>query len=144
MDERRTIRIQNRFNIVEARMQVRQLARAIGFDLFDQARISLAPSTMAIILGLERSGKGLIAMERLKNGGHVGLQVICTEETIVLHDLAVGVLDDAKQMVDDLKVESLSSGGVEVTMIKWNGKRKRHPASTPGSVPISDTHTLNT
>ena len=48
MNDIQTIEIHNRFDIIEARMQVRTLARKLGLDLFDQARISLAASTVAI------------------------------------------------------------------------------------------------
>ena len=60
MTDREPIAIQNELDIIEARMHVRKLAREAGLDLFDQARISLATSTMAIILGLEKSGNGSI------------------------------------------------------------------------------------
>lgn len=111
--------IESRFDIIEARMRVRTLAREIGLDLFDQARISLATSTLAIILGLEEVGRGTIAMGRLNAGERVGVQVICTRADRALSDLAAGVLDDARRMVDDLMVKKLPSGGIEVTMIKW-------------------------
>ncbi|HSJ58875.1 MAG TPA: ATP-binding protein, partial [Anaerolineae bacterium] len=69
MTDREPIAIQNELDIIEARMHVRKLAREAGLDLFDQARISLATSTMAIILGLEKSGNGSIHLSQLDDGG---------------------------------------------------------------------------
>ncbi len=120
MDESQTIEIHNQFDIVEARMQVRTLARQVGLDLFDQARISLAASTSAIILGLARREQGgQISMKRLADGKRIGVQVVCTGSGMTLHDLASRVLDDAERMVDSLTVEALPSNGIKVTLIKW-------------------------
>ena len=123
MSENQTIEIHNRFDIIEARMQVRTMARKLGLDLFDQARISLAASTVAIILGLESSGNGSISMERRQFGERVGVEVVCTKADARLPNLAAGVMDDAKRMVDELTIRELPSSGVQVTLFKW-GKTK--------------------
>jgi hypothetical protein len=126
MSNRQTILIENDLDIIEARMQVRTLARESGLDLFDQARISLATSTLAIILGLERSTGGTVMMERVDSHDRRGVQVVCLRPDTSLHDLAAGVLDDARRMVDDLRVEEPPSGGVAVILIKWVGRVKQH------------------
>jgi hypothetical protein len=123
MNENQTIEIHNRFDIIEARMQVRTLARKLGLDLFDQARISLAASTVAIILGLESSGNGSISMERRQFGERVGVEVVCTKADAKLPNLAAGVMDDAKRMVDELTIKELPSHGIEVTLFKWGKTR---------------------
>jgi hypothetical protein len=143
MNESLTISVHNKFDIVEARMQVRTLARKIGLDLFDQARISLATSTLAIMLGMEAAGKGQIALGCLEDNGRKGVQVVCTKPDTLLHDLATGVLDDAKQMVDDLLVEALPSRGIKVTLIKWAGGRQR-AASDAGPISLAEADLLNT
>ena len=134
MIESQTIEIQNRFDIIEARMQVRTLARELGLDLFDQARISLAASTVAIILGLESTGNGSISMGRRQFGERVGVEVVCTKADARLPDLASGVLDDAKRMVDELTVIELPSRGVEVTLFKWG--RMEYWGDVVGAQPI--------
>ena len=123
MNDNQTIEIHNRFDIIEARMQVRTLARKLGLDLFDQARISLAASTVAIILGLENSGNGTISMERRQFGERVGVEVVCTKADARLPNLAAGVMDDAKRMVDELTIRELPSRGIEVTLFKWGKSR---------------------
>lgn len=121
MTDLKTIPIQNELDIIEARMHVRRLARETGLDLFDQARISLAASTMAIILGLEKSGRGSISLAQLHDGERAGVHVICTRHDSSPQDLAGGVLDDARRMVDELGVETVP-GGVAVSLIKWAAK----------------------
>jgi hypothetical protein len=112
MSDRRTITVQGRPDVKEARMHVRTLAREAGLDLFDQSRISLATSTVAIILGMEKVvAHGQITMGQVNDGGRIGVQVVCTRATRSLPDLANNVLNDAGQMVDDFSVESMAVGG---------------------------------
>lgn len=121
------ITVQSKFDIVEARMRVRTLARGAGFDLFDQARISLATSTLAIVLEMEHGSQGQIVMERLETAGRTGVRVVCTNPHTLLHGFASGVLDDTRRMVDELLVEHTSTEGVKVTLIKWTGSENHEP-----------------
>ncbi|MFN2166490.1 MAG: hypothetical protein ACK2U9_09535 [Anaerolineae bacterium] len=124
MDKSQTITINNELDIIEARMRVRTLARETGLDLFDQARISLATSTLAIILGLEKGSRGSVGMTQLHAHDRVGVQVICIRHDTSPHDLTVGVLDDARRMVDEMQVSQPSGGGVAVTVVKWAGRAR--------------------
>jgi len=135
MDENQTIAINNELDIIEARMRVRTLARETGLDLFDQARISLATSTLAIILGLETGSLGLIGMKQLADDDRVGVQVVCIRRGTSLRDLAAGVLDDAHRMVDEMEVSEPPGGGVAITVTKWAGRARQrinfgHPLET--------------
>jgi len=121
--EIKSVPIQNRGDIVESRMQVRTLAREAGLDPLDQARISLATSTMAAILGLESVQGSQISIGYLHNAGRPGVQVTCIRNGALLHDLASGVLDDTRRMVDDLYVETAPTNGVKVVLIKWGSRR---------------------
>lgn len=137
MDESQTIAINNELDIIEARMRVRTLARETGLDLFDQARISLATSTLAIILGLEKGSRGSVAMIQLAANDRIGVQVVCIRRDTSLQDLAEGVLDDARRMVDEIQVSEPPGGGVAVTMVKWAGRARRrigpgHPLEAAG------------
>lgn len=126
MAKRQTIIVRNRFDIVEARMCVRTLARQAGFDLFDQARISLATSALASILEMEHTEQGQITVEHLESTQRAGVKVICTNPNPLLNGFASAVFDDARRMVDDLFVEHMPSTGVRVTLLKWvNGKERR-------------------
>jgi hypothetical protein len=124
MDKSQTIIINNELDIIEARMRVRTLARETGLDLFDQARISLATSTLAIILGLEKGSQGSVGMMQLHANDRDGVQVVCTRHDTSPHDLTAGVLDDARRMVDEMQVSEPSGGGVAVTVVKWAGRAR--------------------
>jgi anti-sigma regulatory factor (Ser/Thr protein kinase) len=124
--KRQIIIVQNRFDIVEARMCVRNLARQAGFDLFDQARISLATSALASILEMEHAEQGQITVELLEGAKRAGVKVVCTNPNPLLNGFASAVFDDTRRMVDDLFVEHMPSTGVRVTLLKWiNGKERR-------------------
>ena len=119
-----TVSIQNRSDIMKTRMQVRTLARQAGFDPLDQARISLATSTVAAIMEIERAKEAKIKISYLYNGKREGMQVTCTKKGDPPHDMASGVLDDARRMVDDLIVEILPQEGVKITVRKWGAKKR--------------------
>jgi len=104
-------------------MHVRTLAREAGLDPLDQARISLATSTMAAILGLESATGSQISIRYLQNAGRPGIQVTCIRQGALLHDLASGVLDDTRRMVDDLYVETMPVDGIKVILVKWGSRR---------------------
>jgi serine/threonine-protein kinase RsbT len=121
--EIKSVPIQNRGDIVESRMQVRTVAREAGLDPLDQARISLATSTMAAILGLEDATGSEITIGYQQNNGRPGVRVTCIRKSALLHDLAWSVLDDARRMVDDLQVETSADSGIKVTLVKWGSRR---------------------
>ncbi|GEM_PF-1872914 len=125
MNDIQSLAIENQLDIIEARMRVRLLARDSGLDLFDQARISLATSTLAIILGLEKAGTGIITMHPLAEAGRTGVRVVCIKHRASQRDLAAGVLDDARRMVDELRVEERPEGSIHVSLVKWAGRSKR-------------------
>jgi anti-sigma regulatory factor (Ser/Thr protein kinase) len=119
LDTNQIVRIREKADIALARMQVRTFARNVGLDLFDQARISLATSTLAIILGMETQEEGEISIESIRDLGRVGVQVVCTKANASLQASAARVLDDAKQLVDGIEVEEMPSTGVRVILQKW-------------------------
>ena len=67
MDESKTIAVRDEFDVVTVRMRVRELARALGFSLVDQARIALATSSSARALGVDGTlqNQVTITLERL-------------------------------------------------------------------------------
>lgn len=125
------IPIQDSFDIIEARVQVRSLARSLGFDLFDQARISLAASTLATILGLGRDTVGQITVESYLGNSRLGIRVTCLRARPLRPEIPSGVLDDARRMVDEMIVESLSGGETKITLIKWPGRSFRQSGEVP-------------
>lgn len=125
-DETRTIHITTNLHIIAARAEVRSLARALGFSTMDQARISLATSTLAHMLDLGGRHDGQIAFSEMnghdRDGQKVALQVTCTARcgstatpSSLLRD---GDLKKLQMMVDDLHVTALPSQDVQVRLVK--------------------------
>jgi len=105
-------------DIVLLRMQVRDLARALGLALGDQARISLAASSAAKAIGLGSTHHGQVTIDDCHRDERIGVRVICLDENGQA-GLTPNALGDARWMVDELTVETLPSQKVQVTLIKW-------------------------
>ncbi len=119
MDESQTIAVQTEFDVFMARMQVRKLARAIGFDITNQARIALATSSLARVLRLGEMHQGQVVIDYLGGEEHSGLRVSCTAITSPDFEIGSRAFTDVKWLVDELNIEELSSNDVHVTLIKW-------------------------
>ena len=120
MNQQRTLNIKSEIDVITARMQVREMARSLGMNLGDQARISLASSSLAHALGLGGACPGRLVMGSIQNGARTGLQVVCSRkdgdsvpETTVFYD--------TRWMVDELVVDKHTNEDLQVTIIKWLG-----------------------
>ena len=114
----KTLAIATESDIVLLRMYVRDLARAIGLSLADQARISLAASSVAKAIGLGHSYQGQVTASDCVRDGRTGVQVICSARSDKMEH-ASSALRDAKWMVDELTLENVPSSMVQVTLLKW-------------------------
>ena len=123
MGEKRIIEVKCDFDIINARMQVREIARAEGFDIMEQASISLATSSLAYALGLGGIHPGQVAIDCLSDGKGRGVRVIFTRANATADAPLPKKFGDTVRMVDEMTVETLSSGEVKVTVIKWDEKR---------------------
>jgi two-component system chemotaxis response regulator CheB len=117
-DHSRTIQIRTDVDVIAARTYVRDLARVMGMHLRDQARISLAASSLAYGLKLGGTHQGRITVGSIHNGPRTGIQVICIREGPPC-TLEPGALGDTKWMVDELTVNEQPPNNLEVTAIKW-------------------------
>jgi len=124
MDEPEVIKILSGNDIILARMRVREVARSKGFDSMGQACISLATSSLAYALGLDRSCQGQIAIDCFRDQGCTGIRVICTKAKAARDDFSSGTFTETRRMVDELKVEALPSDEVRVTVIKWKEEHR--------------------
>jgi len=118
MSHTKTMSVANESDIVLLRMQVRDLARAIGMTLADQARISLAASAVAKAIGLGTTHRGQVTLSDCSRDGRTGVRVVCTSKNGKT-DHTPGALGDARWMVDELTFETLPSKEVQVTLVKW-------------------------
>ncbi len=113
-----TISLSNEADIVLLRMQVRDLARAVGMNLADQARVSLAASSLAKVMGWGTGHPGQATLVRLVRDSHTGVQVIGADQC-AQPGCATGSLDEVRWMVDELTAEILPTHIRQVTLIKW-------------------------
>jgi hypothetical protein len=116
---RTTIAINNAFDVVLARMRVRQQARATGFGVREQACIALATSSLVRALRLGEANEGRVDIYHTGGEERASVQVVCTGTNDAKCDFKSKAFADARWMVDKLTVEMLPPGGVTVTLVKW-------------------------
>ncbi len=118
-----TFKINFEEDVVVARQQAREFARACGLSPSNQARVSVAVSTLARRFGMSAAGHVDILLEALPaQGADVGVRITL----LCPHDLST---DQKSQnircnpwlyLVDELTVETQTDGVTKVTAIKWN------------------------
>ncbi|MBN1812833.1 MAG: hypothetical protein JXA14_13440 [Anaerolineae bacterium] len=123
MNETCTIMTTGVHDIMTARAKVRDLARRKGLGITDQARISLATSSIADVMGLGTHRHGQIVVDSIEETERVGIRVICTTAKEARSALDSSQVDVHRLMVDDLIVETLPSGDVEAILIQWSARR---------------------
>jgi anti-sigma regulatory factor (Ser/Thr protein kinase) len=111
--------IKNSFDIILARMRVRQWARTSGLGIQDQACIALATSSLAHALKLGETSEGRIDIYCSDERDRPGIQVVCTVVNDAKYDPVSKAFADTRWMVDDLTIEALPSNDVEITLVKW-------------------------
>lgn len=130
MDLNKKISINNDFDIVTARMQVRDIIKQMGFSPADQSRVSLAASELARIISWRRTQQGEISLSLAHKNGHQGIQLVCLvdREYIphgeVSHRMSEASapqrsLSGARQLVDENHIEVLDAQRARVTLMKW-------------------------
>ena len=112
------VKIQSGVDVVKARMCVRNVARAAGMHLGDQARISLAASSLAQAMGLGAECHGQLEAKCISDQGRTGVKVTCLRPGNS-YSLDPATLDDTRWMVDQLLIDERASRGIEVILIKW-------------------------
>ncbi len=115
---RRVVVITRESDVVLLRMQVREVARASGLNLGDQARISLAASSAAKSIGMGAAHPGQATVEECCLGERTGVRVVCTARNGSAEHLP-GELGQTKWMVDELTLDNLPANQVQVTLVKW-------------------------
>jgi hypothetical protein len=125
MNDSYTIATATVHDIMAARARVRELARKKGLGITNQARISLATSSLADVLGLGTHRHGQIAINSVDREKRVGIQVICTASKDAKRALTPAQLDVHQLMVDELTIETLPSDDVQVTLTQWSTSRRK-------------------
>ncbi len=118
MSHAQTLVISDEYDIIVLRMQVRDLARAVGMGLADQARISLAAFSAVKAIGLGSTHSGQVIIEDCCRDERAGVRVACTVKNGKV-DQSPDALGDTRWMVDELTCETLPSKEIQVTLVKW-------------------------
>jgi len=125
MNDTCTITTTSVHDIMAARAKVRELARRKGLGITEQARISLAASSMADVLGLGTQRQGQIAINSIVEEERTGVRVTCTATKDARQALTPAQLDVHQLLVDELTVETLPSDDVQITLIQWSTLRRK-------------------
>jgi len=131
MIQERTLLVRSDLDIVSARVEGRDMARALGFGTIDQARIATAISELARNIVLY-AGEGTVTLRLIERGTKKGIEVICEDHgpgiedvNLVMRDgystsrgLGMG-LPGARRLMDEFDIESKAGVGTRVTVRKW-------------------------
>ena len=118
-------------DIISARVKVKALAEAIGFDYMDQTRIATAVSELARN-ALEHAGGGEISMAAIHASERQGLEIIVTDHGPGIENLELALkggystkgglgfgLSGSKKLMDVFHVKTESGKGTVVSATKW-------------------------
>ncbi len=127
----RTLLVRSDLDIVSARVEGRDMAKAMGFGTIDQARIATAISELTRNIVLY-AGEGTVTLRPIEQGNKKGIEVICEDRgpgiedvNLVMQDgystsrgLGMG-LPGAKRLMDEFEIQSQVGKGTRVTARKW-------------------------
>ena len=116
-----TIIIQDEFDIIKARMQVRKLAYAYGLSTTSQACIAFVVTIFAKGLNLGRETIGKLIVSQIKDtSGNKGIHILMRMDENTDYQKANRLIDSAKLkfLVDEISIEKLPSSVVEISITK--------------------------
>ncbi|MCP4543970.1 MAG: anti-sigma regulatory factor [Chloroflexi bacterium] len=116
MYKSQTIPVHTEFDVFTARMQAREMAREIGFDAANQARVAMATTSLARALRLGEARQGQVTLNCLGNVDHWGMRVDCTTANSAGCKTESWAFTDIEWMVDRLVVKELPSNNLQVTL----------------------------
>ena len=127
-----TIFVSSDLDVVMARIEARKLAKQMGFNTADQARISLAASELARALSWNNEVPGEIIFSTASQNGQQGMQVVCLVKREYVEANKNGdsteppeisipnrCLTGARQLVDESFIEEQEGQKAQITLIKW-------------------------
>lgn len=126
-----SIPIKNENDLVTARLQGRDMAKEIGFGVFDQTLISTAISELARnILSYAETGEMLV--EPASDGSRRGIRLRAIDKGPGIEDLeaaqhegystggGLGMgLSGVQRLMDEFSIESEPARGTTVEVLKW-------------------------
>jgi serine/threonine-protein kinase RsbT len=131
MAEAKQILINNDLDIVTARVEGRNLARALGFGIIDQARIATAISELARNIVLYAKS-GQVILRQAENARQRGIEIVCVDNGPGIADISMVMQDGysshrglgmglpgTKRLMDEFEISSQAGVGTTVTVRKW-------------------------
>lgn len=118
------LNIRDVHDIISTRMQVREAARRAGMVPSDQARISLATSSLMEGLNSEQvSSLASIVIEQKNEGGDQGMRVVFTFSSLKEHQALNAVPRNIGWLVDNIEINNQENDKVEIVLTKSIGRR---------------------
>jgi hypothetical protein len=120
MDDITKIHLQSEYDIICARVAAREMARQAGFKVTDQARISMAVSSLAQKLGLGITTSGDIILDCIEKNGLVQLRVVLIIDQVPEQASMINSLERQRAMfmMDEMSVEKIAPK-IRITATKW-------------------------
>ena len=131
MSSERSVAIRSDLDIVTARVEGRDLAKALGFGVIDQARIATAISELTRNI-VQYAEEGEAVMRPLRVAGRVGIEISCSDEGPGISDVDLAMQDGystsnslgmgmpgAQRLMDEFEIRSVVGVGTCVTIRKW-------------------------
>jgi len=123
--------IKSDLDVVAVRSTARAIARKLGFDAVDQARIATTVSELARNIFLY-AGCGQMTARRIELEGRKGIEFefkdqgpgildidrVFREENMISHGMGLG-LPGARRLMDEFEVNSQVGIGTTITCRKW-------------------------
>jgi serine/threonine-protein kinase RsbT len=127
------ISVRSDWDIIAARMAARHLARTIGFNTIDQARIATATSELTRNI-LQYAGEGQVTMGNVQHDHREGIEIIFADqgpginkddtyiadnEPLMLNIAEHMKLHMLRNLVDEVDIDSEADHGTTITLLKW-------------------------
>ncbi len=125
------ISIRSDLDIVVARMAARDVARHLGFNKIDQARISTATSELARSIVM-KAVEGTVTIGPIQRGNRSGIEVIVDDYCSGMPDVSALLQDGSqheqhtgpglatsRRLMDELNIDTRLEQGTTVTCRKW-------------------------
>lgn len=130
---KKKLKIENEKDIVKARNLVKNVARSIGFSIFNQTRIMTAVSELTRNI-LLYAKKGILTYEIIEKNATKGILISVKDKGPGIKDLdsalekgyssgkGLGLgLSGTKNLMDEFNIQSNEQTGTEIEIIKWLG-----------------------
>lgn len=116
MSHSQSMIVADEHDIMQLRMNVREMARTVGMSLTEQARIAMAASAVAKALKCNWQ----VTIEEFTCDERSGVRITYLSERGKL-DYTRSMFADAKWMADELTLENPFTDELKVTLVKWLG-----------------------